>query len=238
MFMRGLLACLAMLTGLATGEAAIRSDAPTFEQASATTTGLGVGLLILAAAFETLRQRARRSVLADAGDDAPARDTDAPGTSHPARVILMRHAEKTGDPDDIHLSDAGRARAEKLATYIPQTIGKVDAIFAAARSKRSIRSIETMEPLGAALGIPVQHDIEDDDVKDLARQLFEDPALAGKTIVICWHHKKLPKLARMLGAPDTLQESEDWSEDVYNVMLDFRYGPQGDPVVTRIEEPF
>ena len=57
----------------------------------------------------------------------------------PGRVLLMRHAEKTGRTDDIYLSVDGLKRAEKLAAYIPQAFGRPDFIYAAARSKRSIR---------------------------------------------------------------------------------------------------
>ena len=73
-----------------------------------------------------------------------------PGST--SRIVLMRHGEKAGDPEDIHLSEEGQERAERLATYIPQTFGRPDFIFAADRSKRSIRSIETAEPLAAAVG--------------------------------------------------------------------------------------
>jgi len=40
-----------------------------------------------------------------------------------ARILLMRHAEKTGDPMDPHLSLDGYARAAKLADFIPATFG-------------------------------------------------------------------------------------------------------------------
>jgi len=40
-----------------------------------------------------------------------------------ARILLMRHAEKTGDPMDPHLSQDGCARAAKLADFIPATFG-------------------------------------------------------------------------------------------------------------------
>ena len=71
----------------------------------------------------------------------------------PSRILLMRHAEKTGDPKDIYSSEAGTKRAERLATFIPQTFGRPDFVFAAARSKRSIRSMDTMRPLAATLGV-------------------------------------------------------------------------------------
>ena len=44
----------------------------------------------------------------------------------PSRIILMRHADKPDDPDDPDLSAAGEARAEHLASYIPQAFAKPD----------------------------------------------------------------------------------------------------------------
>src|SRR5450631_2219268 len=40
-----------------------------------------------------------------------------------ARILLMRHAEKSADPMDPHLSSDGYARAAKLAEYVPDTLG-------------------------------------------------------------------------------------------------------------------
>lgn len=155
----------------------------------------------------------------------------------PARILLMRHAEKTGNPEDMHLSDAGRARAKMLATYIPQTFGRPDAIFAARQSKRSNRSVETVEPLSAATGVALDETYDDDKPKQLIARLTSDPALAGKTIVVCWHHSDLPKLARALGAPED-QIPGDWDPEVFNLILDIRYGANGDVTVSQVTEPF
>src|ERR1700688_2797986 len=113
----------------------------------------------------------------------------------PSRIILMRHADKPDDPDDPDLSAAGMARAEHLATYIPQTFGKPDYIIATARSKNSDRPLETVEPLARAVGVTVQHDIRDKDFEDLVDEIFSDPAYGGKTVVISWHHGTLPAIA-------------------------------------------
>jgi phosphohistidine phosphatase SixA len=157
----------------------------------------------------------------------------------PSRILLMRHAEKTGDPEDIYLSEAGTKRAERLSTYIPQTFGRPDFVFAASRSKRSVRSMETVRPLAAALGVKLHHHIEDRDFEDLVSEIFSNPEYRGKTIVICWHHGKLDEIAALLGAP-VGSYPNPWPEDVYNLILDFRYDPNSDrpPVVTQVVEPF
>jgi phosphohistidine phosphatase SixA len=157
----------------------------------------------------------------------------------PSRIILMRHADKPNDPDDEDLSQAGFARAEHLVTYIPQTFGKPDDIMASAHSKHSNRPTETVTPLAASLGINVEHDFENDDFEDLVDEIFSEAEFHGKTIVICWHHGKLPAIAALLGAPAG-SYPDPWPEDTYNLILDFHYDPNSgkQPSVTRVIEPF
>jgi phosphohistidine phosphatase SixA len=157
----------------------------------------------------------------------------------PSRIILMRHADKPDDPDDPDLSTAGVTRAQHLATYIPQTFGKPDYIIATARSKHSDRPVETVEPLGRAVGLSIQHDIPDKDFEDLVDEIFSDAAYRGKTVVICWHHGTLPAIAALLGAPAG-SYPDPWPNDTYNVILDFRYDPNAGtpPIVTQVAEPF
>lgn len=157
----------------------------------------------------------------------------------PSRIILMRHADKTDDPENEDLSDAGAARAEHLATYIPQSFRKPDYIIATAHSKHSNRPRETVTPLANALGLKVEHDFENDDFEDLVDEVFSNPDYKGKTLVICWHHGKLPAIAALLGAPQG-SYPDPWPEDAYNIILDFRYDPNSGspPTVTRVVEPF
>ena len=149
----------------------------------------------------------------------------------------MRHAEKTGDMTDFHLSAAGKARAQKLTDYIPKTFGKPDAIFAAARSHRSIRSIETVEPLAASLGLAIQDHIEDQDYPELAELLAKDGAYRGALVVISWQHGKLPELAEELGAPPG-SYPDPWPDETFNVIIDLDYGKGLPPAVRPIVEPF
>ncbi len=168
---------------------------------------------------------------------------DITATHHPdggpGRILVMRHAEKTGKTDDIYLSKEGTVRAERLATYIPQAFGRPDFIYAAARSKRSIRSMETVKPLAAALGIEVQYHIEDKEFETLITEIFSKSEYRGKTIVICWHHGKLPEIAALLGGRKG-SYPDPWPQNVFNLILDFRYDPKSDapPIVGQIVQPF
>ena len=87
----------------------------------------------------------------------------------PARVMVMRHAEKPDDPDDPNLSAAGKVRAAALVTWYPATFGRPDFIFATAISNYSERPIETVKPLAQELGIPVEATFADQDYGSLER---------------------------------------------------------------------
>jgi broad specificity phosphatase PhoE len=92
-----------------------------------------------------------------------------------ARILLMRHAEKTGDPMDPHLSLDGYARAAKLADFIPATFGIPQFLIATSISKHSVRPIETLEPLSTKIGVRVDATYADQDYSALASQLLSEP---------------------------------------------------------------
>jgi hypothetical protein len=56
-------------------------------------------------------------------------------------ILLMRHAEKPLDPLDQNLLDAGKARADAPARYIPEDVATPNFLFAPAASKYSVRPI-------------------------------------------------------------------------------------------------
>src|SRR5258706_3366813 len=119
-----------------------------------------------------------------------------------ARILLMRHAEKTGDPLDPHLSPEGSSRAAKLADYIPATFGVRQFLIAPSIAKHSSRPIETIERLSVKIGVAIDSTFADQDYGAVARQLLSEPryADAGTLVVVCWHHGNIPSLARVLGA--------------------------------------
>jgi hypothetical protein len=50
--------------------------------------------------------------------------------------------------------------------------------------------------------------------------LLSDPKYAGKTVLIAWHHGKLPALAKALGAKDV---PEKWDDGVFNRVWEITY---------------
>lgn len=168
---------------------------------------------------------------------APGMPPLAPGTG-PARLLIMRHAEKTGDKRDKNLSDAGWARAEELATYIPQALGKPDFLIAASNSVKSKRPKQTLEPLGAALGLDIWAELDDEEVDELVDELSRTPEWAGKFGVISWRHSDLPRLIGALGAPAGTYP-DPWDSAVYDLMIEITYDAPGKtPRVRKITPPF
>ena len=116
----------------------------------------------------------------------------------PNVILVMRHAEKPTDDHDPHLSPPGKERAEKLATYIPDTFGK-PGLCLRGRGLNA-RPLETIEPLAAALGLDPKTPFADAQYAELAQLLLSDAKYANKLIVVCWHHGEIPALMRALGA--------------------------------------
>jgi hypothetical protein len=72
-------------------------------------------------------------------------------------------------------------------------------IFATEPSKHSKRPLETVLPLATALNLPVYDNVKDDDpgiTKMVSAILNEFP---GQVVLICWHHGKIPEIAKALG---------------------------------------
>ena len=156
----------------------------------------------------------------------------APGT-----ILLMRHAEKTGLEGDRGLSAAGEARAERLATWIPERFGRPDFLIAAADSPKSRRSSLTLAPLAAATGLPIDDTVENAAFEALAARLLSNPRYGGRLVVVAWHQGKLPKLAKALGAPPA-SYPDKWGRENFDrvLRLDYRGGPE--PTLEELRQPF
>jgi hypothetical protein len=155
----------------------------------------------------------------------------------PAKVLVMRHAEKLGDPDDPNLSAPGQARAAALVAWFPATFGRPDFIFATAISKHSERPIQTVRPLAQNLGMPLNTTFSDQDYGALAKLLLSDTKFVSKTILVCWHHGNIPGLLRGLGATAGSYPNP-WDFTVFNLVLAVDYAGGKPPVVAKITEPF
>ncbi len=159
-----------------------------------------------------------------------------PGTG-PSRLIVLRHAEKTGDKRNPHLSLPGKRRAENLVAYIPATFGQPQFLIAVKTSKRSRRPVATLEPLAAALALEITAKLDDDETSALVRTLRNNPRYRGKVGVISWRHSELPGLAAALGAV-TGAYPKRWDENDYTTIIDITYQGNGEVWAKRLQMPF
>lgn len=159
-----------------------------------------------------------------------------PREGGPARLLVMRHAEKTGEKTDPHLSPGGSRRAQALATYIPQKFGKPDFLIAAATTGRSRRPRETLEPLASALRLGIMDTLGEQEIDKLLDHLCKQ-TYAGKSGVIAWRHSDIPSLVTALGAPQGTTPNS-WDDTVFNLIIEMTFSAGAAPRVNQIIEPF
>jgi len=140
--------------------------------------------------------------------------------ARPARVILLRHAEKPPDKSNVHLSERGESRALALVAFLAAksvlgSNGPPAALFAPEVTRRghSRRPYETLEPLAEHLKLSVQMPYGPSDYAALAEHVLSDPGLDGRTVIVCWIHDYLPALAKALGVKP---EPARWKGSVYD----------------------
>jgi broad specificity phosphatase PhoE len=140
----------------------------------------------------------------------------------PHRIFIIRHAEKPDTGDSPHLSDKGRLRAGALPRYPLPTLA---GIYAARTSPESARPVETVTPLAAASALAINAEIKNKDFPRLVGEVLSG-RLAGKDLLICWHHEEIPHLTRSLGV--NLTHSYKWP-DVYDRIWVVTYLKDGTP---------
>ena len=137
----------------------------------------------------------------------------AVASAQPA-VFIVRHAERAdagtpaakvpgADPD---LSEAGRARAESLATTLKDA--RITAIFVTEYK----RTAQTAAPLAKALGIQPTA-ITSKDVDGLAEKV----RTAAGNVLVVGHSNSVPTLIKALGVADPLTIAEEEFDNLFVV---------------------
>lgn len=104
----------------------------------------------------------------------------------------------------------------KAAQFAPPNF-----IFATQRSKNSNRPIETVTPLATALQLHIDdgHEDNDEEIKEMTNAILKDTAFAGKIVLICWHHGKIPDIAKALG----IAKPPKWDGKVFDRVWQITY---------------
>lgn len=110
----------------------------------------------------------------------------------PITVVLVRHAEKgTDDPRDPALSDAGKARAEKLAKMLASS--GLSRVF----TSEFKRTQQTAAPFASAAKLEAEV-VPAGKADELVAKLRALPP--GSKALIVGHSNTVPKIAELLGA--------------------------------------
>ena len=127
--------------------------------------------------------------------------------AEPARIIILRHAEKL---NRHALCDLGEQRAQALVNQF-LGLGAAQSLFAtgekpAAFIAITLHTIETVTPAAQSWKLPVtQYNVDtygDEDgadkeiemnrrTQEAAHDVLTDPRYAGKAVVIAWEHKRI-----------------------------------------------
>jgi hypothetical protein len=149
----------------------------------------------------------------------------------PSQVILLRHAEKPYPEEGSHLSQEGWVRARALAGYFSEApdairFGKIAGLYAVRpdRPDGSVRSIETLTPASQALATKIESKFTKLDVAALVKEILKSQGFDGRTVVVCWEHKRIPEIAKAFGAKDAPGE---WDGKVYDRLWYLRFDSTG-----------
>ena len=115
--------------------------------------------------------------------------------------------------------------------------GRADFLVAAASTKLSARCLLTLRPLAIATSAQIDTSFKANRTFSLATTLLEQQKYAGKLVVICWTHLRLPALARALHAANG-EFPDPWGESVFNLTLQLDYKTNGKPKVVEKLQPF
>ena len=134
----------------------------------------------------------------------------------PAQVIIVRHAEKYEGvgPYPYQLNPQGLRRAGALASFFtladPGTTNVVlfdnglpTMLFASRPvndwDNNTIRCIQTISTVAAALRLPIHSGFGYGQVEELAQFILNSPECDNQNVLICWHHPEIAALVEALG---------------------------------------
>ena len=137
---------------------------------------------------------------------------EPPCVTPPARVFVVRHAEKAKrPPGNPPLSAQGRERARALLRVLSGI--EIDAIYATQYRRTQM----TVQPLARALGLTIRV-VKSGQTRRLARLLRCNHA--NQTVVVCGHSFTLPALLRRLGVDEKIHVRDSAYGDLYVLTYD------------------
>lgn len=132
-------------------------------------------------------------------------------------VVLLRHAERQSFFDaDSPLAEGGQRRAGVLVPLLAEF--HPAALYVSELQRTRL----TLAPTAVRLDLPLLARPKDGS-EGLAAEILRDHR--GRTVVVCWHHDLMKKVARALGVKGPVPY---WSLDTYDRLWIVRVPAKGD----------
>jgi hypothetical protein len=156
-------------------------------------------------------------------------------------ILMVRHGEKPGEHPDGQLDCQGLNRALALPAVLAR-FGRPLAIYAPNPSVQTtdgdempfapkysyVRPLMTIEPYAIAMGMPVNTQIAEKDLRTLEQELTK-PEYANGLVVVAWEHIQAWKFAEQMLAQYGLDPSlaPNWKNSDYDTIYIFHLTPAG-----------
>ncbi len=136
---------------------------------------------------------------------------EAGGNPKHLKIVLIRHAEKPDDGDN--LSCKGLNRSLALSGVLYPRFGRPDYTYVAKVSAGSsaghVRMLETIMPFAVKYDLSISDKYDEEDVAGLAKDILKREG----TVLVVWDHARLESVARAIGVVDN---TLTWSPDDYD----------------------
>jgi hypothetical protein len=117
--------------------------------------------------------------------------------SRNAKLIFIRHAEKSADGDN--LTCQGFNRSMLLSTLLYNRFGKPDNIYVPSVKPGSVtkhaRMLQTISPLVIKYNLTLNSEFDSDDYEGIGKALLNE----NGTVFIIWDHQGIPPILEYLG---------------------------------------
>ncbi len=141
------------------------------------------------------------------------------------KVVIIRHAEKSKDGDN--LSCQGQNRATQLASVLYQKINKPDFTYVPAlkldKATKHSRMFQTVTPFAVKYDLTINSKYAVDDYDDVAKSVLKKEG----TVLMVWSHAEISDLVSALG----VDEAPTWDDADFDGMWTITY-PDGKAVLT------
>ena len=134
------------------------------------------------------------------------------------KVVIIRHAEKAKDGDN--LSCQGQNRALQLASVLYQKINKPDFTYVPAlkldKATKNSRMFQTVTPFAVKYDLTINSKYAADDYDALAKSVLKKEG----TVLMVWSHSEIAELARALSVKKPLQWDDADFDTIWTITYD------------------